>query len=218
MTQPLLNGPFFKTSQQPADYLVIFLHGYGANGDDLLNLGYEWRDTLPNTLFASPHAPFPCETGGGGYQWFSLQDWSTQKLLAGADTALPYVQAYIKHQQQQHGVASDKTFLVGFSQGAMMAIHTALASLEPLAGVVAYSGACLWPENRPCSDKTPVLLVHGRQDDVVPIEACDHAKNCLNTLKVRCDAHKLDGLAHGINAAGIALARAFFTKQIGIVI
>lgn len=213
MTPSLLTGPYFRANDEPIKNLVIFIHGYGATGDNLLSIGYEWLDALPHTLFMAPHAPFPCEESSLGRQWFSLRNWSTANLLKGTDAALPYLQDYIEHQQTQYQVANDRTFLVGFSQGAMLAIHMSLSSVKPLGGVLAYSGACLWPENRPCANQTPILLVHGRQDNVVPIEAFYHAKNTLKTLNTLCDAHELNNLAHNIDDRGIKLGHQFLSKN-----
>jgi len=68
-----LDGPFLPPRSGAAKQMVMFLHGYGSNGDDLLSIGESWAPTLPDAVFVSPHAPEPCEQWPTGYQWFSIR-------------------------------------------------------------------------------------------------------------------------------------------------
>ena len=155
-----------------------------------------------------PHAPFPCEVSPLGRQWFSLQSWSTDHLIQGAETALPYLENYINSQQKTYNIAPENTLLCGFSQGAMVALYGALKGL-PLAGVIAYSGAILWPHGAVSHNCSPLMLVHGNQDEVVPIEAFYASKKRLQELSVAHEAHEIRDLGHGIDDRALSLGLNF---------
>ena len=121
--------------------LIIFLHGYGANGLDLLDIGKMWSSNLPDTLFLSPDAPDPCEMGGGGFQWFSLQTYTPEVMRAGADKVVNDLVEFITTKKEEYEIQDGNVFLVGFSQGTMMSLHAASLLGRKLGGVVGYSGA-----------------------------------------------------------------------------
>jgi phospholipase/carboxylesterase len=194
--------------------MVIILHGYGANGEDIIDLGRELQSSFPDTIFIAPHAPNPCELSPLGYQWFSLSDWSPVAMDQGAKRAAPWINNFIDAQLNQYKIAPDRLVLSGFSQGAMMALYMALRYPQKIAGVLGYSGALL------CADewssitvqKPPVCLVHGIGDNIVPVAAFYHAKQILEQHHFDIDAHALHGLMHGINAYGIDIGLTFLKR------
>ena len=103
--------------------IIIFLHGYGANGNDLISIGDLWKNKLKSTLFLSPNAPFNCEWGGDAYQWFDLTSIAPEKVGEGLNRAGPYLNDYIDHISDFYKIKNEKIFFVGFSQGTMMALH-----------------------------------------------------------------------------------------------
>jgi phospholipase/carboxylesterase len=191
--------------------MVILLHGYGSNGDDLIGLVPYWRDALPDTLFLSPNAPQPCPGAPGGRQWWGLTSFSPDARAAGVRQAAPVVNGFIDRQLAAHGLAEDRLALVGFSQGTMMALHVGLR--RPLAGIVGYSGMLADPEGLAgASAKPPVLLVHGDADPMVPVAALHQAQAALQPLGFDVAIHVSRGLGHSIDEAGLRLGGQFLSR------
>ncbi len=195
----------YRFGSETPTSLVLLLHGYGSNGADLIGLAPEWQSLLPNTLFLSPNAPFPCEMGVG-YQWFSLQNWTPTMLLAGAEKALPYLNAHIDEALSTYKLPSSKIALVGFSQGTMMSLYAAPRHRDQIAGVLGYSGALVGGEtlvDNPHIQKPPVCLIHGDMDMVVPVTAYYHASETLKYAGFDVTGSVQKGLVHSINDKGI---------------
>lgn len=190
---------------------VIFLHGYGANGHDLLNLSPYFEDGLDHTVFCSPNAPNICEQNSQGYQWFSLESWLPELFLKGAAQSTPYLLAYIKQIQSKYYLSESQITLIGFSQGAMMSLYIALNHLYHLKAVVSFSGMLL---NTPDIKKsqTPLLLIHGAQDSIVPMQASIEAHKILSALNYQVQLLTIDGLAHSIDQKGLDVAQEFLQR------
>jgi phospholipase/carboxylesterase len=186
--------------------LVIFLHGYGANGDDLIGLGREWARVLPNAAFVSPNAPD--EIPGqffGGRQWFSLQTRSEEELERGVREAQPALEAFILEEAKRLGLPLSSVALVGLSQGTMMALQTGLRLPEAPAAILGYSGH-LARAKRLASEikvKPPVLLIHGSMDEVIPVGAIHVARAALAGAGVPVQWQIRTGLGHGIDPEGL---------------
>lgn len=211
---PSLNGPEAAPKSGAVKRLAIFLHGVGADGNDLLSLGGFLAPQLPDTQFLSPNAPFKFDMAPFGYQWFSLLDRAPAKLLAGVQTAAPILDAYIDAQRDRFKLSDSDIALIGFSQGTMTALYTALRRTRPLAGIVGFSGALIGDELlvKEVKSRMPVCLIHGEEDDVVPFGALTHAEQSLRAHGVDVTAHARAGLGHGIDEQGLAIATAFLKK------
>lgn len=194
--------------------MVILLHGYGANGQDLLGLGEEWKTDFPDTVFISPDAPTPCEISPFGYQWFSLGDWSPVSMTTGVRTVAPHINELIDEQLKKYNVSDENLVLCGFSQGTMLALYTALRRPKKIAGVLGYSGALICTEdwNSIELQKPDICLIHGIADNVVPVAAYYHASQTLQEYDFPFDGHVLHGLMHGINDYGLQLGRDFLKR------
>ncbi len=199
--------------------LVVFLHGYGANGADLLGLADPLAPHLPGTLFLSPDAPEPCVGGGFGLQWFPIPwiDGSSEAAAAaGLAAAADDLNAFLDAELVAAGLGPDRLVLVGFSQGAMMSLHVAPRRAQAMAGVVAISGRLLVPERLEAEAlvKPPVLLIHGDQDPVVPFEDMGRAGQALTAAGFETFGHVMKGTGHGIAPDGLQVALSFLHDRL----
>ena len=190
-------------AEGPARQLVILLHGLGADGADLIDLAPGWAHALPHAVFVAPHAPEPYAEAGFGRQWFALWDRSDAARAAGADAARDWLDQFIDAELQRQGVT--EYAIMGFSQGAMMALHAGLRRDIAPKAILAFSGALLAPDRLSESrNRAPVLLVHGEADEVVPPSMSRAAATALAQHDVPLQTLFSQGLGHGIDEAGIA--------------
>lgn len=215
MTSIRLSGPMLPPkSGAPAKQLMVLLHGYGADGRDLIGLGSEWRDDFPDMLFVSPNAPWQCGRNAGGFEWFPLSDRPAEDFRReGADLARPVIVNFLIDLWAQTGITAKDTILCGFSQGAMMALHVALSLDQPVRGVVSFSGALIPPAGEWA--KPPVALIHGDRDGVVPVQLSIDADAALRAKGVESLLHISPGTAHGIAPDGLAFAGQFLAARMG---
>ncbi len=210
-----LDGPIaLPASGGAPKSLVIFLHGYGSNGADLISLAPYWRAALPNTLFIAPNAPQPCPGAPGGYQWWPLTSPAPAARAAGVRQPAAALNAFIDGQLERYGLTEDSVALVGFSQGAMMALHVGPRREQTLAGIVGYSGMLADPAavTAEVRTKPPVLLVHGEADSVIPVIALQEGKLVLGSLGFKVATHISAGLGHSIDEAGLRLGEQFLLE------
>ncbi|MDM7459710.1 MAG: alpha/beta fold hydrolase [Paracoccus sp. (in: a-proteobacteria)] len=208
-----------RKGPETADSVVIFLHGYGADGADLLGLADPMAPHLPTTAFFAPDAPEPCRNNPMGYQWFPIPwlDGSTEsEARSSMQRSLRMLDAYIDTVLASEQVAPDRLVLVGFSQGTMMALHVAPRRAEAVAGVVGFSGRLLSPETLAdeARVKPPVLLIHGDQDEMVPFEDMGLAGNALLAAGFTVYGHVMEGTGHGIAPDGLSVALAFIRDHL----
>lgn len=194
--------------------LVLFLHGWGADGPNLIDLADMIAPALPDAMFIAPNAPFVCEVNPYGFQWFGLMDRTPSKMLAGAREAATLLNAFIDEQLKSLDLDNSKLALVGFSQGTMTGLHVALRREPPMAAFVGFSGALVGAETLKdeAKAKLPVCLIHGQMDDVVPYASLKHASDALTGIGLTAQTHTRPGLGHSIDLEGIKIA-AEFLKQ-----
>jgi phospholipase/carboxylesterase len=213
-----LDGPKVapKSGGKPKQ-LVVFLHGYGSNGADLISLAPYWADLLPDAEFISPNAPFPCEQNPfGGFQWFGLEDRSTEMRLGGTRAAAAHLDAFLNAALKARGLDESKLALVGFSQGTMMSLHVGPRRAIAPAAIVGYSGALIAPDvlAAELKSKPPVLLVHGMADPVVPFAAMAAATQALQALGLPVEAIARPNLPHSIDQDGLARGGRFLQQNL----
>jgi phospholipase/carboxylesterase len=202
-----------------AKALVIFVHGYGADGADLLGLADVLAQRMHATAFIAPDAPEPCAISGFGRQWFVIPwlDGSAQTLyLEGLERARQDLSAFILTQAEAEGLALANVFLFGFSQGAMLSLHVAPRLDQALGGVVSCSGRLLEPLllEDDLKVKPPILLIHGDQDQVVPFSDMAEAGKNFNAQGFDCFGHVSKGMGHGIAPDGLQMALGFLIKNL----
>lgn len=190
-----------------AKHMVIFLHGYGANGDDLLSIGHEWGSALTDTVFLGPNAPEVCEAFAGGYQWFSIRaiDPRTFERDQSAARVTPVLNAYIDEQLEKWSVPEENLAVVGFSQGAMMAMYAMPRRQKPCAAVVGYSGLLVDADGLKAQGavKMPILAIHGDADEIVPPAHLAGIEAGFSAANYNVETVMRPNLGHGIDRFGM---------------
>jgi phospholipase/carboxylesterase len=218
-----LNGPRLEPrAGGAARQLVVFLHGYGADGNDLIDVGRAWQPLLPNAAFVSPHAPEPCAMAGAGRQWFGLTFRDPQERWTGVNAAAPVLERFLDAELQRRNLPPSALALVGFSQGTMMALHVGLRRAVAPAAIVGYSGMLVLPGDADTEAvaadiraRPPVLLVHGARDDLIPPQELFVAAQGLAALGVPAEWHLSAGIGHGIDAEGLRHGGEFLARRVG---
>ncbi|MCB1514108.1 MAG: dienelactone hydrolase family protein [Hyphomicrobiaceae bacterium] len=219
----ILDGPRRMPASGRADALVVLVHGYGANGEDLIALADHWRAHLPNAAFVAPNAPEPLPFAGfGGFQWFALTTRSPDERWAGTQKAAPALQHFISVELQRLGLGAQRLALVGFSQGTMLSLHVGLRMSPSPAAILGYSGIIAGPEHlgqaragRAPGDQPQILLVHGEEDDVIPADALPLTTNALAAAGLASSWHLSPELGHGIDMQGLELGGRFLQQVLG---
>ncbi|MGB7317864.1 MAG: alpha/beta fold hydrolase [Planktotalea sp.] len=202
--------------------IVVFLHGYGANGADLLGLADPLGEHLPDTLFVAPDAPEACAGAPMGYQWFPIpwiDNSSEEEAERGMNAAVEDLNAFLDALMVDEDVLPEQVVLFGFSQGTMMSLHVAPRREDAVAGVVGFSGRLLSPESLvdEVVVRPPILLVHGDADDVVPVQSLPEAAEALQKAGFEdVYAHIMKGTAHGIAPDGLSVALAFMRDKLNL--
>ncbi len=199
------------------DQLVIFLHGYGANGADLLNISQSFKNYFPNMVFLAPNAPFQCEGMIGGYKWFNLPWLDNSKeydYIKTFEESLHILDEWLTQKILYENVEDKNVFLFGFSQGTMLALHAATIRKKSLGGVLGFSGKLIEEKkfNSNLLSKCPILLVHGDQDDVVPYNNSISASEKLKSEGFQVNFHLTKGIGHGISPEGLQHALNFLNQ------
>jgi phospholipase/carboxylesterase len=219
-----LTGPrLAPRSRGPARQLVVFLHGYGADGNDLIELGRAWQNLLPDAAFVSPHAPELCAQAPTGRQWFSLTFRDKNERWVGVNKAAPVLEHFIREELKRYNLPGTALALVGFSQGTMMALHVGLRRAERLAAIVGYSGLFVLPDGAEpeavsgeIRARPPILLVHGDRDDLIPAQALFLSAQYLATLGIPAEWHMSAGIGHGIDQEGLRHGGEFLARQLSL--
>jgi len=187
------------------------LHGYGSNGRDLISLAPYWQPAVRDAVFVSPDAPFPCEIGFG-YQWFSLSEYTPEKLLAGTQEASPLLDAYLDSVLEEYKLTDADLALVGFSQATMMSLYTGPRRKQQIAGILGYSGALIGEKGLEGQNRPPIRLIHGESDSVVPVSSYHKAVEILSEKGFKVSGHTTPNLDHSIDEKGIESGAKFLSQ------
>ena len=216
----LLNSQNRRPKSGTTKSLVIFVHGYGADGSDLLSIADVLAEHMPDTAFYAPDAPNKCQMSPMGFEWFPIPwiDGSSEDVAReGMMEAAQVFDDWLTETMAAERVTSEQTVLVGFSQGTMMSLHIGPRRTDKLAAIVGFSGRLLEPENLSddAKSKPPILLVHGDMDDVVPPASLPEAADALAGAGFDVYTHVSKGTGHGIAPDGLGLALQFMQKELG---
>ena len=209
---PKLSGPIMGPVSGITKSIVVLLHGYGANGDDLIGLAPSLSAALPDTLFVAPNAPYPCaQNPFGGLQWFNVLEENQQDRLSQIRAAASIIDAFVDSELKRLGVDENKLAFLGFSQGTMLSLHVGLRRSNSPAGILGYSGRLEAPELLvdEISVRPPVLLIHGEDDPLIPVNLMGVAADSLIKNGVKVDTHNRHGLQHGIDQEGVKIGADF---------
>ncbi|MPZ55918.1 MAG: prolyl oligopeptidase family serine peptidase [Rhizobiales bacterium] len=216
-----LDGPRLEPRTGAARQLVVFLHGYGADGNDLIDVGRAWQRLLPHAAFVSPHAPEPCGQAPVGRQWFPLTMRDPEERWLGVNKAAPMLDRFLDAELARRSLPPSALALVGFSQGTMMALHVGLRRAASPAAIVGYSGLFVVPEKvdpeafaNDIRARPPILLVHGDRDDLIPMQALFHASQALASLDIPVEWHLSAGIGHGIDEDGLRHGGEFLARRL----
>lgn len=207
LTGPVLSGPTLAPARGPARHLVVLIHGYGADGKDLIGLADHWRAQLPGAAFCAPNAPERVP-GGPGFQWFPITRIDPHDMHRGVRAAAPALDAFVDGELARLGLPPDRLVLAGFSQGAMLALHLGLCRRPAPAAIVGFSGLLAGPPP-PDAALPPILLTHGDSDTVIPPQAMFLAAMQLGAAGAAVQWHLAQAMGHGIDPQGLALAGGF---------
>lgn len=213
----IIDGPRLSpASGAKTQALIVLLHGYGSNGDDLIGLAPYWKNKLPHAQFISPNAPERCAGAPNGYQWFPLSRMDERELELGVERASTALNAFLDHELARFGLDESKLALVGFSQGTMLALHVGLRRAKAPACIVGYSGrlAAAQRLKNEAKSKPPILLVHGDRDDVIPVSAMFEAGQALCDAGLSAQWHVSYGLSHSIGQDGLDLGGALLAMTL----
>jgi len=204
-----------------AERAVVLLHGYGADGADLIGLAEPLAPHLPGTVFLAPDAPEPCAAAPAGRQWFPIPQMDgSSPIEAGAALArsAAALDRWLDEILTAEGLAPDHLLVFGFSQGAMMALHVVPARARAVAGIVGFSGRLIYPEGLAARVRShpPVWLGHGDQDPVVPFSEMAAAETALTAAGFEVTTQTMPDTAHGIAPEALGEALRFMRARLGV--
>ena len=195
---------------------VVLCHGYGGDGQDISNLAINWQRFLPETIFLCPNASEICTVNPQGYQWYDLSSDKEEVILEKSLVAEEKLNTFLDQVLDNFQLEVNNLALVGFSQGAMLALHVGLRRKKKCAGIVGYSGMLLDPDNlqNEVESKPPIVLVHGDIDPVITPLSLPKAETKLKNLEIPVETHMREGLGHGIDAEGVEIGKTFLHKNL----
>lgn len=193
--------------------LIIFLHGIGGYGRYFASVAKRWQQQWPSAHFALPDGPFPF-TQGEGFQWFDIDDDTPDRRDAPIAVARSAFDALIQKEIERYRMTDspERIALVGFSQGAIMALDTLASGRCPYGAIVAFSGYLPEYPEACFTRRTPVALIHGMADEKLPWQHSQQTERSLTQAGVDCELHLLPNVDHRVSVAGANLAGDFLTR------
>ena len=194
---------------------VILCHGYGGDGKDISIVAHYWKNFLPDTLFVCPDAPEVCRVNPGGFQWFDLMDQTEDEILSKSLIAEGKLNKLIDEVKENNKLKIDQISLVGFSQGCMISLQTALKRKDKIKCLIGYSGKILNPHHlsKNIYSRPEIYLMHGDIDNVVPLNGLLEAKEFFSKQKYKINTKIFKNCEHRIPAEGLSTGLEFLKKN-----
>jgi phospholipase/carboxylesterase len=205
-----LQGPVNESNNE-TEQLIFFLHGWGSDGNDLIQISHHWKKEIHKTTFIAPNGPDSCPQNPSGRQWFDILTESNIKMHQELQSSFSLLDKYIDNQLNRYNLGKEDFFLVGFSQGTMLSLHASLR--RKCKGVIGYSGAFLEGELPDKVIKNDILLIHGQLDAVVPVDRMKNAEKKLINFSNKLEIKVYEKLEHSINEEGLILGCNFIKKR-----
>jgi len=206
-----LSGPI-NQSISKTNKLIFLLHGWGSDGNDLIQLSYHWKNKLESITFIAPNGPNICEGNPNGRQWFNILTQNSAEIDQGLEKSFILLNEYIDINLNNFNLGKEDFFLVGFSQGTMLSLYTSIR--RRCKGVIGYSGAFIDTNLPEKIIKNDILLVHGELDTVVPLARMEHAVENLSSMSKTLETKIYKNLEHSINEDGLLLGIDFVKKRL----
>ena len=215
----MISGPIIEpSSENPPKQMIIFVHGYGADGNDLIGLANYFQSTLPEAIFLSPHAPEACSMNPSGYQWFDLTSTDPAVLWSKILVAADHLNEFIDSKLLEYNIAEENLALIGFSQGTMMSLHVSLRRKNTMAAVLGFSGRLIGADllKDDLISKPSIYLIHGDQDPMVPYQESLTAEKVLKEYSIDIKTHISEHTQHSIAEDGLRIGVDFLASKLKI--
>ena len=204
-----------KSNSAPKN-IVILCHGYGGDCKDISVLANYWKNFLPDTLFACPDAPEVCKVNPDGFQWFDLMDQKSEEILSRSLVAEKKLNSFINEISDANKIETKRIALVGFSQGCMISLQTAIKRKDSIKCLIGYSGKILNPEHlkKNINSKPQIYLMHGDIDAVVPLNSLLEAKEFFDKQNYKINTKIFKNCEHRIPTEGSSIGLQFLKKNL----
>lgn len=192
-----------QSPASPAKQLLLLFHGVGDNPVNMGEIGAHFAPRFPEALIVSIGGVEPC--GPEGRQWFSVQNVTEESRQARVDAVMPAFLAIVREWQQQSGVSAEATALIGFSQGAIMALESIKAQPGLASRVIAFNGRYATLPGQ-ADTQTTIHLIHGGEDRIIELQYAVNAQEALMREGGDVTLDIVDDLGHAIDDRSMALA------------
>ena len=205
-----------KNMSDKCSKLILILHGYGSDANDLLSIAKYWQRFLPEIFFCLPNAPNICQINTRGFEWFDLMQTDEKKIFEESLISQKKLKELIDNKLEILNLKFKDLFLVGFSQGTMMSIQYAISQKKEIAGVLGYSGKIFDYEllSKNLNSRPKIKFLHGNIDEIVPVEEMYKAVDFLKLNNFNVDYKVYDNLNHAISPEGLSDGLNFIKKNI----
>ena len=212
--------------------LVIFIHGYNGS-PEAIDYAVQWlREKLVNCILVVPRAPYKCEKNADNLQWLSFYKQDPDVRFRNSEASIEEIfdifnrlgddfaevakkmNLFIDEQQNKFGIDDAHTYIMGFSQGAMIAIYTSLTRKNKLAGCVGVAGIVPGKDRlkHEIVSKPKFLLLHGKDDVTVQYKTLPHTLSWFAEQKLEFENFEFEALAHQMNEAEMQKAAEFINS------
>jgi len=217
MTKYIFDVTFFSSfSKSEPKQIIILCHGYGGDGQDISTLAINWRRFLPDAVFLCPNAPEVCTMNPLGYQWFDMTIENDEMILERSLVAEKKLSTFLDQALDNFQLDTKNLALVGFSQGTMMIIQTALKKKERINCIVGYSGKIINKQHLSNNivSRPKIFLMHGDKDTIVPPGHLLESKEFLAQQGFKIRTKLFKNCEHKISVEASSLGLEFLRKNL----